>query len=300
MFLHIKLMISKIKDYFNISRSEWRGMIVVFLIFAAIYGFNRFYESYVYSPIVFSMEELNPLAVDEELNYSDEEADNVVSNSLFAFDPNGLSVEDWRKLGLTDKQAMSIKKYESKGGRFYKKEDLKKMFVISDRKYKELEPYITITTEKMVVKEYVNADTRRMLPNSEVKLIAINSVDSITIQLIKGIGPAYASRIIKYRDKLGGFLKKEQLREVYGVDSIKFAEISNRIEIDTQNVRYIDINKIEIEEFRNFPYLNYRQKKVILAYRKQHGAYQNVNQVQKAALLNQEVLDKITPYIKFR
>lgn len=200
-------MISKIKAYFNISRSEWRGMIVVFFLLMLTYIFNKVYEKQVYSPLKFSVEEIFPLSKDA-LSPIIEKSGTLSSKTkvaeLFIFNPNGLSLEDWMKLGLSYKQALSIKKYEDKGGRFLKKEDLKKMYVISEEVYRTLEPYISIP------KIDVNRNLKPELGKAGIVSLSIdiNSVDSSTIQLIKGIGPAYASRIIRYRDRLGGFIKK--------------------------------------------------------------------------------------------
>ncbi|WP_353139281.1 helix-hairpin-helix domain-containing protein [Pseudopedobacter sp.] len=292
-------MINKIKAHFNVSRRELRGMVVVFLLFILIYSLPYIYERFIYSPLEFSITEIKP-HMDSIISFkspvNDNEDINLREIKLFRFNPNGLSIDDWIKLGLTSKQAASIKKYEAKGGKFYKNEDLKKMFVISAKQYVILEPYIDIPSRS--TKNFTEIKSKKVL--MEDIQIDINSADSINVQLIKGIGPVFASRIIRYRDRLGGFVQKEQLKEIYGIDSLKFHEISKQINIDTQNVKFVDINRIDIKEFNGFPYLNYRQKKALLAYRKQHGPYQNLEGLKKAALLDDNILRKISPYFKFR
>lgn len=292
-------MINKIKAHFNVSRRELRGMVVVFLLFILIYSLPYIYERFIYSPLEFSITEIKP-HMDSIISFkspvNDNEDINLREIKLFRFNPNGLSIDDWIKLGLTSKQAASIKKYEAKGGKFYKNEDLKKMFVISAKQYVILEPYIDIPSKS--TKNFTEIKSKKVL--MEDIQIDINSADSINVQLIKGIGPVFASRIIRYRDRLGGFVQKEQLKEIYGIDSLKFHEISKQINIDTQNVKFVDINRIDIKEFNGFPYLNYRQKKALLAYRKQHGPYQDLEGLKKAALLDDNILRKISPYFKFR
>ncbi len=292
-------MINKIKAHFNVSRRELRGMVVVFLLFILIYSLPYIYERFIYSPLEFSITEIKP-HMDSIISFkspvNDNEDINLREIKLFRFNPNGLSIDDWIKLGLTAKQAASIKKYEAKGGKFYKNEDLKKMFVISAKQYVILEPYIDIPSKS--TKNFTEIKSKKVL--MEDIQIDINSADSINVQLIKGIGPVFASRIIRYRDRLGGFVQKEQLKEIYGIDSLKFHEISKQINIDTQNVKFVDINRIDIKEFNGFPYLNYRQKKALLAYRKQHGPYQDLEGLKKAALLDDNILRKISPYFKFR
>lgn len=295
-------MYNKIKPYFDISRREYRGMIVIFVIFILIYIFPYVYEKIIWSPLEYKVEELVPYVEEIEsfngsktkLYNNDKEVLSVVEGqTFFDFNPNNLPVTEWVKLGLSEKQANIIKKYEEKGGKFYKKEDLKRIYSISEQQYARLEPYIKIPVLKTIdVKQFKKETIQH-------ELLPINSVDSFSIQLIKGIGPAFASRIIKYRDRLGGFVNKEQLREVYGIDSVKFDQISSQIEIDANNITTININTITFEDFKGFPYLTNRQKNVLLAYRKQHGGYTALSELKKAAFLSSETVEKIAPYIKF-
>ncbi len=296
-------MFDRIKSFFNISRREFRGMIVVFTLFVFIYSAPYFYEYLTAEPINFrietlqaDIEEINKFDYKKE-NYKHQEEEEIISlvseKNLFEFNPNNLPLEDWIKLGLTEKQAAIIKKYEAKGGKFYKKEDLKKIYSISSKQYESLEPYINIPQHNTYQKKtYEKAKV-------EFTLVDINSVDSFSIQLIKGVGPAFASRIIKYRDRLGGFVSKEQLKEVFGIDSIKFREIVPQIVVDSSKISFIYINSVTADEFKKFPYLSSRQKNVLLAYRKHHGSYDNLSQLQKAALLSSETIEKIASYIKF-
>lgn len=295
-------MYNRIKSFFDISRREYRGMIVVFVLFVLIYSAPYLYDYVTRKPIHFKIETLQP-DIDEinkfdyKVYHENEEEQEAVSSvatiSLFEFNPNNLALEDWMKLGLTEKQAATIKKYEAKGGKFYKKEDLKKIYSISAKQYEILEPYINIPQKNDYEKRtYESAKT-------SPTIIEINSVDSFSIQLVKGIGPAFASRIIKYRDRLGGFVHKEQLKEVYGIDSAKFQQVAAQIRIDSTKLSFIYINTVTSEEFKKFPYLSSRQKNVLLAYKKHHGNYTSLSQLQKAALLSPETLEKIAPYIKF-
>src|SRR5690606_27345425 len=195
-------MINKIKAHFNVSRRELRGMVVVFLLFILIYSLPYIYERFIYSPLEFSITEIKP-HMDSIISFkspvNDNEDINLREIKLFRFNPNGLSIDDWIKLGLTAKQAASIKKYEAKGGKFYKNEDLKKMFVISAKQYVILEPYIDIPSKS--TKNFTEIKSKEVV--MEDIQIDINSADSINVQLIKGIGPVFASRIIRYRDRLG-------------------------------------------------------------------------------------------------
>lgn len=130
--------------------------------------------------------------------------------------------------------------------------------------------------------------------------IELNIADSATLTRIHGIGPSFARRIVAYRKKLGGFVSKEQLKEVYGLDAEKYTEINDEVKVDASRVRKININAIQFEQLRHFPYLSYKQANAIIQYRVQHGNYYSPGDMRDIELLNDEILSKIAPYITFK
>src|SRR6476661_7272080 len=128
----------RLKSYFNISRKEYRGMMVLlfllFLVYLSPYLYNYLYQE----PLQVKIEVLKPIqdeinSFDPKQSYAHEEATKPIQ--LFNFDPNVNTLEDWVTLGLSTRQAATILKYQSKGGKFYKKEDLKKIYSISAKQY---------------------------------------------------------------------------------------------------------------------------------------------------------------------
>lgn len=116
----------------------------------------------------------------------------------FRFDPNTVSVEDLQRLGFSPKQAASIDNYRSKGGRFRRKEDFAKSYVVADSVYRRLEAYI------------------------DIPLLDINGADSAAFDALPGIGGYFAAKMVAYRRQLGGYSCKEQLMEIYHFDRERF------------------------------------------------------------------------------
>ena len=116
----------------------------------------------------------------------------------FRFDPNTVSVEDLQRLGFSPKQAASIDNYRSKGGRFRRKEDFAKSYVVADSVYRRLEAYI------------------------DIPLLDINRADSAAFDALPGIGGYFAAKMVAYRRQLGGYSCKEQLMEIYHFDRERF------------------------------------------------------------------------------
>lgn len=295
-----------LNKYFGFSKGEFNGLLflaLIILILKAIpiiYGYTRPIEK----------DDPDLLAQIQKITVADEKyADNIrdhIENDypkktvkLFNFDPNTLDASGWQALGLSPKQANAIINYTGKGGKFYKPEDLQKMYTISPEVYNRILPYVKIADQDLnTSKKYMPFEKKEYVKKAAV-IVDINQADSAQLDEIKGIGGAFASRIIKYRERLGGFYKKEQLMEVYGLDSVKYAGIKDQISISNVPLKTININTAVFNDLKRNPYLSYKQINAIINYRKQHGNYKDITDLKKVAILNQQVIDKITPYISF-
>ena len=266
-------------------------------------------EVYDYKAFEKEIEEFKASAVLESKyknynNLKDEVEEKELKAEYFKFDPNGLSERDWHRLGLSFKQIKGIKNYEAKGGKFYKKEDVKKMYSISALKYAQLEQYIEIQPKYSKNFKNYNNTEKDVNPKIEYKksvvaVIELNGADSSKLESIRGIGPAFASRIIKYRTRLGGFYRKEQLMEVYGLDSTKFEQLKDLVIVNSSAISKLNINTADFDGLKRNPYLSYKQINAIIQYRKQHGNYKSVDDLKKVLIINSSIIQKIAPYLTF-
>jgi len=218
-----------------------------------------------------------------------------VKAERFDFDPNGLPDKEWKRLGFTEKQIVSIKKYESKGGKFRKKEDLKKMYCIKEEVYASLEPYIHIAEENKPAASFIAAKVVSNLPATA--LLELNGADSAQLTTLKGIGPFFAKMIIKYRNQLGGFYAKEQLLEVWKFDKEKYDAIEKLVTVDPAKIKKINVNACEADQLRT-PYLRWNAANAIVNYRKQHGKFKTIDDIRKTDLVDEETVRKIAPYLE--
>ena len=291
---------------FGVSKSEFNGLLFLVFISIVIKATPIIYA--YYRPV--SNDGPNLLAQIQKITIKDQAYANTIRDriensnpektaKLFKFNPNTLDALGWQTLGLSAKQAKSVMNYTAKGGKFYKAEDLQKMYTISPEMYKKILPYVNIPDQPVnASRKYAPFDKKEYAKKTLV-IVDINKADSTQLDEIKGIGGTFALRIIKYRERLGGFYKKEQLLEVYGLDSNKYAEIKDQIEISNAPLKTININTATFDDLKRNPYLSYKQINAIIQYRKQHGNYANPSDLKKIIILNQQIIDKITPYISF-
>ena len=284
-----------IKNYLSVTKKEWNGMVVFIILIALVLAAPYVYQTSRKDNIINFNEFDKAVAllsrgknVNPGSNSSADDAKPAPA-VLFTFNPNNLPDASWQKLGFSEHQIRVIKNYEAKGGRFYSKEDVKKIYSITDADYQRLEPYINIPGNT----HYAN----KAAPG---EIIEINSADSAKLTRIRGIGPSFAMRIMRYRDRLGGFYSKEQLKEVFGVDDTKYAEIKNGIAVNGKHITKINVNTATFNQLRRFPYISFKQMNAILEYHTQHGDYESVDDMKNIAILDEGILRKIEPYLVFK
>ncbi len=128
--------------------------------------------------------------------------------------------------------------------------------------------------------------------------IELNSADTNSLKSLNGIGSVFAKRIIKFRDALGGFVRKEQLLEVYGIDAEKLQAISPKVEIDISKVKRININTASVDDLRKHPYLNKKVAVSIFSRRISKGDFKDVQEVKELNFVSDSLYNKIAPYLR--
>ena len=218
-------------------------------------------------------------------NYNKNKDFDFSPDSLFEFNPNNTSLTEWQLLGMSEKQISTINNYLSKGGKFYNKEGFSKIYGISPEQFKILEPYIKI-------------ENKNNKQKNDIKLnIELNSASKEELIGLSGIGNYYAERIIKYRDLLHGFNKKEQLLEVYGFKEETYEKIKNQVYVNQSSIKKIRINFVSLYELSKHPYIDKNTAKKILDYRNKNGAYTNIQQLISNNIISEKIFQKIKYYI---
>jgi competence protein ComEA len=221
---------------------------------------------------------------------------------LFYFDPNTASAADWKRLGIRDNTIETIRKYLSKGGRFYKKEDIGKIWGLHKDEAERLLPYIKIGTEVLPKDAAENVFKKAGYKKAvnRPSMVDINKGDTAAFIALPGIGSKLSQRIINFREKLGGFYKVEQVGETFGLPDSTFQKIKGYLEINNPILRQFNINIATIDEMKAHPYIRFALANAIVQYRNQHGNYRTVEDIKKIMTVTAEIFNKIAPYLSIQ
>ena len=307
------------KNQLSFSKKEQFALIILLVFTLILIVFNLvpdFYEqSLVFSPqqledvVARHENELSALAKDtqsEDFDITNPDQSAIEQRlNPFTFNPNMLPDSSWRKLGLTESQIRNIKNYESKGGKFYRKEDLRKIYTITDKEYALLEPFIVIPSygnqriaraTQVQTNTHVRSDSEAQISvNREPKMVELNSADSLQLIQLPMVGAWFSHRIIRYREILGGFVDKEQLLEVFGMDQERISAFEKFVEVDSGRIRPLAINFVDFKEVVRHPYFSYPFTKAIFNHRDRKGMIKDFDQLKALA----PVTDTLSPYLVF-
>lgn len=312
-----------VKDYFSFTKKERIGVLVLITIILILlfipYVFPYLKKKRPVDKTAFDKEvaKLKQLKIDtaqtrsySKRNYNDDEERDYYQpvkrnyeenrkGELFVFDPNTISADEWKRLGVKDKTITTIQNYLSKGGKFRKSEDLYKVYGMKEDEVARMIPYVDIKPE--TTNTTTKEETSPVFENKKAKIfsgqIEINTADTSALIALPGIGSKLSQRIINFRDKLGGFNSVEQVGETFALPDSTFKKIKSNLTCNNSSIKKININTADIEILKTHPYIRYNLANVIIQYRNEHGNYSSIESLKKISVITDEVFNKIAPYL---
>lgn len=300
---------SFLQNYFGFNKQQRNGLYVLTALSFTLFVLRIVYPYFI-TPDDITILEL-PLA-EQKLDSafpnkkfqkpSQKEFNRAREQKLFKFDPNTVSFEQLLLLGIKEKTAKIFLKFRDRGFVFKKKDDLKKVYGISEYQYKQLAPYVFIpqiqnTPKNTGIKEQVVFSVpEKSRENQSFAKIELNAADSAALVTIPGVGPVYAKRIIKYRNLLGGFFSMEQLREVYGITEDTYEKMQKYLSLNNTTVKKINLNTDDFKVMSRHPYLGYEFAKKICNQRREIP----ITPATVGDILNNNTqYQKLSPYLVF-
>jgi competence protein ComEA len=307
-----------VKDYLTFTKKERTAVLVLLFLIAAVWLMINYLPAPTLKPA--SPGEIDKFRKDlaslrkgdsaQESNFHNDNKPGIkprfTRGELFYFDPNTLSLEGWKKLGLRDKTIQTILHFTSKGGTFKQPEDIGKIYGLSAKDYERLLPYVRIQlTNKLrkdPVKDNFEKDSRtNFTPNhktfNHLSSLEINSADTSLWIALPGIGSKLASRIVLFRQKLGGFYSADQVGETFGLPDSTFQKIKPILQCNPPHLQQININTADANALKQHPYIRWAIANAIVQYRNQHGPFKSVDDLQQIAIITPVLFQKLKYYL---
>lgn len=301
------------KEYFSFGKRDRIGLLALIgligIIYALPYLFAKKSEPFPAKATSVLAKAIDTLASkqakqykkdyeenDNSYQYQPTQAKSFENGELFPFDPNTLSVEGWQRLGLSERTSKTIEKYRSKGGKFYKPEDIKKIWGIPEGFYERVKDYIVMAPVQNNYPQNNFDKTTFIKPERKIVVVNINEADTSAFIALPGIGSKLAARIVNFRDKLGGFYSVDQVGETYGLPDSTFQKIKTSLQL-SGSVKKLNVNTATKDELKAHPYIRWNLANAIVEYRHQHGAFKSLDELKNIAAIDEATFEKIVHYL---
>ena len=223
---------------------------------------------------------------------------------LFPFDPNSADSTELLRLGLQPWQVVNIYKYRAAGGVYRKPRDFARLYGLTLKEYRRLEPYIRISEENLPADRYFykyEPIEERDTVKYPVKLqpeerIVLNRADTTQLRKVPGIGSYFARKIVEYRERLGGYYCVQQLLEI---EDFPETAVSFFIIPDGTEFRKMNLNRLNLNELKKHPYINFYMARAIVDYRRLHGHIESLQQLKLLPDFTPEAIEHLEPYVEY-
>lgn len=224
----------------------------------------------------------------------------------FPFDPNTADSSQLIRLGLQSWQVRNIYKYRARGGVYRKKEDFARLYGLTVKDYHRLEPYIRISSDYQpaatLVGDKANGTNGANGANGvyprkidSTQHVVLNTADTTELRQVPGIGIYFAKEIVRYGQRLGGYVSVDQLDEI-----ADFPQASKKYFVVQQaNPKKLNVNQLTLQQLRRHPYINYYQARAIKEYCRLHGPLKSLDDLRLSRDFPPEVIQRLAPYVTF-
>ena len=285
-------------------------LLVLLLILSSVHLFIRLQPP---NQVELTPEQLKMIALFEKANSHDDISSDTISPEFevsekvskpaqwVIFDPNTVDSQVLINSGLDHRLAQRIIKYRESGGEYKSASDLEKIYGMDTawlaEAFNHIEIQQTSFKEAKVYPDFQKKDSLKKWPKRVFPTLELNKADSASFVQLPWVGPFYASEIVKLRNNLGGFRSYDQLLNIYRIRDETIESILEHTTLDTMLIEKININEVDLRRLGYHPYLSWKQARIIINYREQHGDYRSIEEIMKTRVISDSVYLKIAPYL---
>lgn len=298
-----------IRNYFTFNKRERRGLYVLLLLLTTLALTHAFIRLSPPPDEPLSEEDkarLAELAAAVRPITKEEETKPGVERELSeihwtGFDPNKATAAQLADLGLDSAIAHRLVNYRSKGGRFLDGEDVQRIYGMDSNWVREAAPYMMFpqreTKSQFNPDRFAVKDSMPEKPKRVIRVVELNTADSLDLIQIPGVGGFYASEIMEMRERMGGYRSHEQLLDIYNMRDYTFENLLKYTTVDTSLAQRININHCDLKRLGRHPYLTWKQARVIINYREQHGAFKSVKDILNTDVIADTTFEQLQPFL---
>jgi DNA uptake protein ComE-like DNA-binding protein len=289
-------------DWLIFSRRARRGALVFLVIFIFVSIAPDLYLNYIYDPDIRIETSVKKKNQNQKKSYTIPEE---------KFDPNTYTLEEWMAIGLSEKQAQSIRNYFKKGGELKYREDLEKLYVVDNELYKGLLPKIALPSRPKYDENNSTKKSRSTWKDSSKTnfgknraieevfkgTMEINTASKEELMQIKGIGDYYAREIIKRRERYGGFVSLNELSEFYKMTPEKLKGLSKHLTVDPNEIKKINVNTASKTKLMGHALISVDLANSIVFIRENFGEFKSLDGLLQSPYVDQNKLKELSPYL---
>lgn len=317
---------TNIRNYLYFSKTQKNGFVIVVCLILLTFFLSNILSDYLSSPgtdfskfkeevMAFEAETKRLAKNNFESNLSVEEPKEI---KPFFFDPNKVTKEGLIKLGIKPTVANTFIKYRNTGAKFYKKEDIKKVYGITDKDFVRLAPFIQYNQKKYKLPTVKQPKVFEQPLAKSITPFAFNPNNASKETLLNlGLSEKVAQTVINFRTKGGQFWKKQDFKKIYGLTAKDYLALAPYIEITPTNTKIVentntnipnailksfskpatikvDINNSSVEEWKQLSGIGAVTAKRIVNFRDKLGGFISVEQIKTTYNVADSVIDKVS------
>ncbi|PIB26372.1 hypothetical protein BFP77_14240 [Maribacter sp. 4U21] len=293
------------KSLFKFSKQERSGIFFLLLILVAVQVIRFFIDKSNANGDSLLVHDAETQVEIDELKKNQLEKDSI---TLYPFNPNFITDYKGYTLGMSLEEIDRLHQFRATKKFINTKEEFQKVTLVSDSLLHQISPYFKfpdwVTQGKSYQnnkKSFQNKSSNPVAPVQKIIKKDLNSATALELRKVNGIGEKLSARIIKFRDRLGGFLVKEQLYDVYGLEpdvvdrAFEVFEVQNPPDIDK-----IPVNSASAEELSKLVYISRSVAQRIVDYRDINGSINSFDELSRIEDFPANKVKRIALYLSLK